>query len=331
MFAQVDAFAQRCKDLLDICEAQLQFMQSSGSKSSAPAFGGSQGPDISKRLREVEVNFEKLLHQLKTLEYDILDVRATHKWHDDYNNFKRGIKDIEVMMRNVINMSFEGISTVQAGVHLFENFIHLAKRESIRRTLDKKIQELYGMFLDDLNKVKKEFDVGRTRPSIHSYYPRSSGAAAWAKAFLNRIKQQMNVLQSLSNLTQSYNFALESRNEAVTQFNAVTQSLEEYLRKVYKEWAENIEGNITKRLNTPIIARIGPTDATSSEIDRKYLGVNFDEALLRLFSEISIWQRMGFVQEIPAPVKEVIALEERFRVLRESVLLVTKGIYISVF
>lgn len=62
----------------------------------------------------------------------ILDVKATH-WHDDYNSFKAGVKDLEVMMQNTILLAFETVSSVRSRVELLEAFQSMAKRESIKR------------------------------------------------------------------------------------------------------------------------------------------------------------------------------------------------------
>ena len=40
-----------CRDLLEVCEAQLQF----GTKAELPVFGGSRGPDISKSISDIQV------------------------------------------------------------------------------------------------------------------------------------------------------------------------------------------------------------------------------------------------------------------------------------
>jgi dynein heavy chain len=52
IFAQVDAFVQRCRDLLEVCEGQIQFSRklNGGEKAPIPLFGGSRGPEIGKRL-----------------------------------------------------------------------------------------------------------------------------------------------------------------------------------------------------------------------------------------------------------------------------------------
>jgi dynein heavy chain len=50
IFAQIDAFVQRCRDLIEVCEGQIQFARklNSGKKEPIPIFGGSKGPEIAK-------------------------------------------------------------------------------------------------------------------------------------------------------------------------------------------------------------------------------------------------------------------------------------------
>jgi dynein heavy chain len=51
------------------------------------------------------------------------------------------------MMQNVINSAFECVATVAAGVELVGTFDFLAKREAIRRTVDRKAIDVYGIHL----------------------------------------------------------------------------------------------------------------------------------------------------------------------------------------
>ena len=45
----------------------------------------------------------------------ILDIKST-KWHDDYNIFKLGMKNLDNMYVNLLNFSFDNINTVEQGV-----------------------------------------------------------------------------------------------------------------------------------------------------------------------------------------------------------------------
>ena len=54
-------------------------------------------------------------------------MKAT-SWHDCYNRFCAGVKDLEVMMQNAIGSAFQTATTVQAGVEILEFFVHLSTR-----------------------------------------------------------------------------------------------------------------------------------------------------------------------------------------------------------
>lgn len=93
-----------------------------------PIFQGAKGPEIELLLIQIENIFAKLIANLSEKRSVILDVKAT-TWHDQYNRFCCGIKDLEIMMQNVINMAFETVTTIQQGVEILDIFSHLQKRE----------------------------------------------------------------------------------------------------------------------------------------------------------------------------------------------------------
>lgn len=68
-------------------------------------------------------SFQKLIKGLQSLDYSILDVNS-HRWHDDYNKFKAGIKDLEVMLTNVIQLGFDNASSLVGRVELLEVPLH---------------------------------------------------------------------------------------------------------------------------------------------------------------------------------------------------------------
>jgi hypothetical protein len=75
--------------------------------------------------------------------------------------FKAGLKDLEIKICNVLTAAFSTISRVEVGVEILAVFVHMSSRELVRRTLDKKCGQLWGIFTEELNAVKKEFDAHR--------------------------------------------------------------------------------------------------------------------------------------------------------------------------
>jgi len=55
IFPQIDAFVQRCCDLLEVCEGQQQFVISAReSAGQVPVFGGTRAPETMKELGGIE-------------------------------------------------------------------------------------------------------------------------------------------------------------------------------------------------------------------------------------------------------------------------------------
>lgn len=187
IFAQIDAFIQRCRDLIDICDCEVHFANADdGEKKPLPTFGGQKGPEIARNLNEIESTFQKHLLELRRVKSTILDVKAT-SWHEDYNQFRSAVKEMEVMVINVINAAFETVTYVEQGVEILDVFMHLSAREAIRRTIDKKTVETYGLFENDLNTVKRE--ITSRAIVLDRMHPEYSGAAMWAKGLKRRLER----------------------------------------------------------------------------------------------------------------------------------------------
>ncbi|KAL5251273.1 hypothetical protein ACHWQZ_G016836 [Mnemiopsis leidyi] len=307
IFAQIDAFVQRCKDLKEVCEGQSQFGRySQGKKRPLPIFAGLRGPEIARSLREIEDAFEKNLNILRKVKVTILDVKST-AWHDAYNKFRMGVKDLEVMMQNVISSAFETVTTVDSGVQVLDVFQHLSSREAIKRTIDKKTVDVYQKFNEELNLVKKEFNT--KTPNLTPTQPKFAGAAAWARALKRRIDRPMDVINKAFYLPR-----IGAGEEIRNQYQQLSQALEEFVGKTFQEWALSIDKDLGHLLDAPLMSRCHDKSTM--------LDVNFDRTLLKLFREIYYWERLKF--EIPHYAAEVYAKEEDLRTLRENVLLVVR-------
>ncbi|KAI9224867.1 dynein heavy chain and region D6 of dynein motor-domain-containing protein [Blastocladiella britannica] len=310
IFAQIDAFVQRCRDLLELCEGQMQFARKlapGGKKLPIPIFGGSKGAEIGKSLEDIEKSFESQLSHLWQIRDLILDVKAT-RWHDDYNSFKQAVKDLEVMLQNVITSAFDAATTVQIKVELLEIFSYIAKRDGIKRIVERKTVDVYQSFLSELGVVKSEFESHRKSPAVLSAHPPFAGAAMWARTLNRRVSVPMAVLNGASEFLPETPFATDVRNA----FDALSSSLEEYTSKSHGEWIAQLDKNLGTQLDTPLMAR--RPDG--------FLELQFSKQVLTVFAEITYWQKLKF--DIPYYVQEVFAKREELRVLRENVLLVIR-------
>ena len=105
LFAQLDAFEQRCKDLLEVCDAQAQFAP----RAPPPVFGRHRPRDGQGFARHPGELQEVYRRAARAAARDALDVSAA-SWHDDFNAFD-GVKDLEVRFQNAMTAACESART----------------------------------------------------------------------------------------------------------------------------------------------------------------------------------------------------------------------------
>lgn len=303
VFAHIEAFMQRCRDMLDVCEAQMQFSP----RVELPAFGGTRGPEIKKSLQDIQKSFQWLLSRLRNLNYDILDVKAT-EWYEEYNNFKSGVQDFEVMMNNVIMIAFDNAPSLSARIELLEAFDSMARHKAIRQTVEKKAQETYNMYLQETNTVKELFNAKKSNPPKDSRTPRYSGAALWADSLQRRLEEPMRRLEAASHFLPS----THTLQEVFKHYSNLMQSLDMYKQTCHQNWVESLDPNLFGRLEQSLI-RV-------REDEGGLLERNFDSHLLSIFEESRLFQDLDM--EIPFQVADLGTRRDQYRVLGEHVLLV---------
>ncbi|XP_066578473.1 dynein axonemal heavy chain 2 [Amia ocellicauda] len=307
IFAQVDAFLQRCRDLLEVCECQQHFARwEDGTQTPLPCFGGCQGPEVGRSLLEVQGTFYKSLEALRRVRHSILDVKSP-SWHEDYSRFRARVKDLEVMTQNLISAAFEPVGTVEQGLELLDVFQHLSAREALRRSLDRRAVDVLALFKEELGLVNRE--LSRKSAPLPAHQPRQAGQAHWARALRRRVDRPMEALQRAHFMPQ-----MGSVEETRSDYLKLVQTLDELLRRLFTQWSQSLDRNSLRRLDCPLMSRCQERPGL--------LDLNFDRNLLKTFSEVRYWERLQF--EIPHFLSEAFQRCEELRGLRESVLLVVR-------
>ncbi|XP_027143976.1 dynein heavy chain 2, axonemal isoform X2 [Larimichthys crocea] len=307
-FVVIDAFIQRFRDLLEVCDCQYQFARwEDGQQRALPCFSSCQGPEFTRSLLEIEGNFHRGLQKLGSVDKGILDVEST-TWCNEFNRFRALIKDLEMMVQNLISSVFKTVYTVEEGVRLLDIFRPISTREAVKLTTDEKVEEVYNIFNKELKLVKKE--LNQKSRSFPDHMPRIAGQAHWVTALRHRLERPMEVLQKAHFMPDS-----DSRKQLVLTYGQMVQVLDDTVRKYYSEWSQNLDGQYIKRLELPLMVRC--KDKTGK------LDINFDKDLLNLFSEIYYWERLKF--EIPQSVCNIYQDREELRVLRERTLLLIRN------
>nr|CDS32130.1 dynein heavy chain [Hymenolepis microstoma] len=310
IFAQIDAFIKRCKDLLEICEGQADFGRFvEGNKAEMPIFPGVKGLEVVTLIVQIENMFAKMIANLSDKRSVILDIKAT-TWHDHYNRFCSGVKDLEIMMKNAISMAFETVTTIQQGVEVLDIFAHLQKREAIRRTLESSARKIIEMFLNCISRTRQEIVM---RPMMGLSRPRESKYAInvifwrYLRRRLSLNLKQLDLaffLQPIATILEEYRGVYEE----------ICLNIEEMTAKMFNDFVATIDTDPLKSLETPILTR--------SPLKPEFLEATFPGSVLSLINELDQWLNLGM--EIPHYSSETHRRRSELRYLREIVLLLTR-------
>lgn len=326
IFAQIDAFVQRCRDLIEICESQMQFVRKTtatqGLPGPIPHFGGTRAQEIIDGILGIQDTFEHHVDRLRKLEYDVLDVKISN-WHDDYNHFKSDVKDLEVMYNLIINAAFENNSTVCDGVTLVETFYRQAKRYTIIQFVKRKATDTNNMFCRQVKDIREEFEKSRTNPPLRMQEPQYAGSALWAHSLSALVKESYECLKRLQYVLMERDF--EESREAMISLTSVVQ---DFKLARYNSWLEDLHA---KAANNGLQLRLEKTLIRKSDGDSANAKVgseivcNFDEDLISLFAEVSYWEKFQGEFNIPYQAHDMCNKKEQLRVMRENVMLVVRA------
>ncbi|MCJ8731422.1 hypothetical protein PDJAM_G00199410 [Pangasius djambal] len=307
IFSLLDGFVQRCTHLLEVCECQRQFARrDEGVQLPLPCFAGHQGPEITRKLLNIEAMFDKSLQNLYSECEGIFELKNT-TWHDSFNRFRSAVKELELMMQNLINTAFMTVKRVEHGVQLLDLFHHFSAREAIRWTLDRQTKEVYSLFTKELDLVKTK--LGQKEVCTPAHMPQYAGQAHWVRAMRHRIDRQMEVLQHACFMPQT-----DTGQEVHEAYRQLAHTMDERIRRLFSEWSQSLDHHNLKGLDQPLMIRCKEKTGM--------LDINFNKSLLKMFNEIHYWEQLKF--EVPHFVSEIRQRREDLHTLRENVLLLVK-------
>ena len=169
LFVRLDAFLERCHDILDLTETVVQF-----SKLGKLEVGGTKGKTLSTSVQQIYADFEGAINAFRSVGYDIMDLEVK-RFDDDFYEFRVTSKELERRLASVLNQGFEDATTIGGKFKLLDSFEGLLERPIIADELEKKQMSLISAYSEDLHSMQKLFLEKRESPPIPSNMPPTAG------------------------------------------------------------------------------------------------------------------------------------------------------------
>jgi len=340
IFAQVEAFKQRCNELKEIGQCQLQFAMK-GKGVVIPEFPGSKGRDISNNLEELKRQFNKHLDtKIKEIRKSMLDLN-NQKWHDNITSFKSAMKDLDTMLIHIISNAASSICTVTEAAELVENFDYLARRETVREGIYTKIvpEHVYQFFKAEVKEIERIFEhwtVVCLQPAESRYYfplphPFCAGSALFERALVTRLDHAYRGLDMLFFVKNQGS----DRDQCINAYQSLKKRLENHIKgDLYMKWKEKyLKGlrrdyekeDLEMKLEQPVIVEQSRNEHDSKRRFALRLECNFDKDLQGLYAEVKYWEKLQYSETaIITPIMKIYKDRDDMRILRENVMLAVR-------
>jgi len=187
----LDAFLERCHDVLDFAQTVVQF-----TKLGRIEVGGTKGKALTASVEAIFADFNGAVEKFRGVGYEILDINES-KFESDFKAFRKTITELERRLGNVVCQGFDDCSTVYGRFRVFDTFDGLLERPTIQDELEKRYVLLVKAFGSDLKVVQELFLHYRDEPPIAANLPPISGALTWCRGLLDRVRVPMNKLVQL--------------------------------------------------------------------------------------------------------------------------------------
>ncbi|CAL8461618.1 g1149 [Coccomyxa elongata] len=299
IFAQLDSFTQRCRDLMSICLDRKQF----GADATLPVFGGATGADTRKALQQIQVGFAKAAHKLVALTYSPLDVEESG-WTKDFGEYSAALGDLEQRFAATASAAIEKAGCLQARMECIMALNSMAKRAPLKTAMQAHERALFHALEAENAAVARAFDQIHKGPLRNSRggAPQFSGAAAAATCLIRRSTTTWAAMQGyLPELLET------QEGTAAAQAHAALQtSLQAFVSTTHAEWFHSVQPDVVERLKKPLLKQDKTAGGT--------LSVNMDAVIEEVLSEALGWERLRL--SLPFPAAEVAKQRERLRKAR---------------
>ncbi|CAL7938030.1 unnamed protein product [Xylocopa violacea] len=308
IFQYIDIFIGRCQDMIEICQAMIDFARmDETTEILKPMFGGTKGEERERVCQKIERLFHEALEKIEQHSYKIFDVYHG-TWHDDMFAFRNEMKDLEVIIENLAASVFVGLNNAQEGVENLQGFYTYMSRENLMPLFDAKTIDIWKLFSDNIQRTKQEvLDEREEYPSMTPYY---AGRALNLRLKGARLQSTREVLEEAEWMPYC-----AISDEVYHQHDLLKKSIEDFILDIYTRWLHEVGENPRAKLDRFLMRR---SDAKPGQLE-----CNIDADILNLCRETAYWITLKF--DIPFHVQIVYDKWESLHFVYESVVAVIIG------
>ncbi|CAN0061896.1 unnamed protein product, partial [Sphacelaria rigidula] len=158
IFARMDAFLERCHDVLDLTQTIAQFQKLANLE-----VGGTKGKVLTTSVTQIHTDFGLAVAAVKEVDYDVMDLDAATAFESSFQTYRMSVKRLERRLASVLTQAFDDCPTLRGRFRLLDCFSDLVHRPVIAEELQRK----HALMVQDFStEVGAVMQVNKSDPPL---------------------------------------------------------------------------------------------------------------------------------------------------------------------
>ncbi|XP_014244414.1 dynein heavy chain 2, axonemal isoform X2 [Cimex lectularius] len=302
VFNQVDTIMQRCVDMVEICQTMTIFGRIDEScEVPKPQFGWTRASEFETIVDKIENQYTILFHDIQRVQDSLLQLNS-NDWPTCMALFREGMREIEVIIENLMECVFETVRNVEEGLEALQILYQYSKRPNLYALFERQTTYIYKMFLKEVVETKHEC-INEKRSHLRGT-PRYGGRAMIAHQKRKRLGAIYKLLERADWLPES-----PIEDEVRETFFSLDETLKGTVTALFAKWLSTLPPEFETRLQIPLLY----SDSGSVSV----IHSNVDRLLLETGKEYQYWQNIG--KEIPPDVSKFMLIYNDLAFLNKQI------------
>ena len=280
------------EDMRQVCTTLKEFYSLLGPDLKAVT-GDADSIDEQKSKIVTEVN------KLENFVYDVFAPEHLEEWKELYRAFEDAMRQSDGSCVHLIDSSFNKLKSSEGAFDLLNKFKNIKTRKAIEDQLSDKYIDVLNGYRNEVAQMEQLFQRGKESPPISKNMPPKSGAIAWARSIMGRIKRPIYKFKTKDGLLQT-----DVGKEVTLKYISLAKQLDvEYEYKMFNDWHKANTDYAIELLKRSIL-----TKKQDPETKNWSYQVNFAPELKVIIREAKFLDRIG--KDIPQTIINI-ALQEK--------------------
>ncbi|KAF4667709.1 Dynein heavy chain 10, axonemal [Perkinsus chesapeaki] len=209
--------------------------------------------------------------------------------------------------RKALNLVVVGSSptlrSAEGAFQLLQNFKSIQSRDRINDKMKEKFADIVVQYGNEVKKMTEVFQRHKNHPRIAKNAPPVSGAIAWARNILERVKRPIMAFRSMQSLLDS-----PTGQQACGEYIELGKAILKYEKELFAEWQRSAEDKATECLGRSILA----IDKCEGDASSSTYVVNFAPELIELMKEARNFDLIGGF-EVPGGVLNLALQMDKYK------------------